>query len=152
MQFHTREWWREEVGTALCAMSVARQLHYESDKEAKGCPCKQEWFELFSYSFVWYMVFVFLHPSAALFIVSEITDQANDSMLQAVSPTMTHALLINSVFSAHLFKWIHMSAKFWSLLQGETQGLIQICFTVLQIWSWSMPFSAAMQDVRHHSQ
>lgn len=50
------------------------------------------------------MVFVFLHPSAALFIVSEITDQANDSMLQAVSPTMMHAPLISSVFFAHLFK------------------------------------------------
>lgn len=41
---------------------------------------------------------------AALFIISEITDQANDSMLQAVSPTMTHVPLINMVFSTHLFK------------------------------------------------
>lgn len=48
--------------------------------------------------------FVFLHPSAALFIVSEITDQANDSMLQAVSPTTTHVPLTSSVFPAHLFK------------------------------------------------
>lgn len=58
------------------------------------------------------MVFVLLHPSAALFIVSEITDRANDSMLQAVSPTMTHALLINSVFSAHLLKRMHISVTF----------------------------------------
>lgn len=50
------------------------------------------------------MVFVLLHSSAALFIVSEITDRANDSMLQAVSPTMTHALLIGHVCSAHLLK------------------------------------------------
>jgi len=50
------------------------------------------------------MVFALLHPSAALFIVSEITDQANDSMLQAVSPTMTRDRLIHVVFSAHLLK------------------------------------------------
>lgn len=51
-----------------------------------------------------FMVFVLLHPSAALFIISEITDRANDSMLQAVSATKTQALLVDSVFSGHLLK------------------------------------------------
>lgn len=45
------------------------------------------------------MVFVLLHPSAALFVISEITDRANDSMLQAVSPT---APLTDRVSSAPL--------------------------------------------------
>lgn len=134
-----------------CHGRVARLLHCGNDREAKGCPCSQEGFELFFYSFVWCTVFVFLHPSAALFIVSEITDQANDSMLQAVSPTMTHAPLINSVVFTHLFKGIDISARFWSLLQDETRGLIQIWFTVLHMWSWSVPFNAALQVVRHYS-
>lgn len=152
MQFHPRKWWREEEETALCAMSKLLGSYITKvTKKPKDALANRRDLSYFS-TLVWYMVFVFLHPSAALFIVSEITDQANDSMLQAVSPTMTHAPLISSVFCACLFKWIHMSVKFWSLLQGQTQGLIQIWFTILQIWSWSMPFSAAVQDARNYSQ
>lgn len=42
--------------STVCHVTVARQLHYGSDKEAKGCPCKQEGFELFFYSCVIYSV------------------------------------------------------------------------------------------------
>lgn len=126
MQFHTREWWREEGGEALCAMLglLGSRITKVTKKPKDTLTNRKDL--IFFYSFVWYMVFVFLHPSAALFIISEITDQANDSMLQAVSPTMTHAPLINTVFSTHLFKKIHMSAKLWRPLQGDIQGFISV--------------------------
>lgn len=46
------------------------------------------------------MAFVLLRSSAALFIVSEIADQANESMLQGVSATLIPSLLINGLLCA----------------------------------------------------
>lgn len=115
---------RGSYSTVLCLL-FAVQLHSEGAREIRGsvvgdvasffwmCPCKQKGLGLFSYSFMRFTVFVLLHPSAALFIVSEITDRANDSMLQAVSPTMIRTLLINMSFL--LICW----SEYLSLLNSE---------------------------------